>query len=62
MKTYTGYLIVEKKNHYAVHGIFHSLERAENHLKTIIPEYIKKSYFTDKTLKADSFEIIKKEK
>lgn len=31
------YAIVEKKNHLAVHGLFDVKERAENHLKNIIP-------------------------
>lgn len=52
------YKIVEKKNHLAVHGLFDSKERAERHLKEVIPVYVAKSYFMDKTLIADSFEII----
>ena len=51
------YKIVEKKHPLHVHGYFDSLERAENHLKNVIPEYVNKSYFMDKTLTADSFEI-----
>lgn len=54
------YAIVEKKNHLAVHGLFDVKERAENHLKNIIPEHIKKSYFMDKTLTVDSFEIVER--
>lgn len=51
--------IVERKNPLAVHGIFDSQDRAENHLKNVIPEYISKGYFMDKTLKADDFIILK---
>lgn len=43
----------------AVHGIFDSLERAERHLIKIIPVYVERGYFMNKSLKADSFEIIK---
>jgi len=50
--------LVEKKNHLAVHGLFSSLESAENHLKNVIPEYVEKRYFMDKTLTKDDFEII----
>jgi hypothetical protein len=50
--------IVEKRDHLAVHGIFDSRERAEHHLTQIIPLYVSWSYFMDKTLTADSFEII----
>lgn len=44
----------------AVHGIFDSLERAERHLAVNIPVYVSRGYFTDKTLTADSFEIVEK--
>jgi hypothetical protein len=50
--------LVERRNHLAVHGIFDSLERAERHLRVIVPLYLAQGYFTDKTLVADSFEII----
>ena len=50
--------IVEKKNHLAVHGLFDSMGRAKRHLNEIIPEYVRKSYFMDKTLTATDFEII----
>lgn len=52
--------LVEKKNHLAVHGLFMSRESAEKHLREKIPVYVAKSYFMDKTLKADSFEVIEK--
>lgn len=50
--------VVEKKNHKAVHGIFETYDRADNHLNNVIPDYVARSYFTDKTLTAESFEII----
>lgn len=50
--------IVEKKNENAVHGIFDSEERAQRHMNEVIPEYIRRGYFTDKTLKAGDFKII----
>ena len=53
--------IVEKKNHLAVHAIFDTMERAENHLKNIIPVYVSKSYFMDKSLSADDFMILEAE-
>ena len=49
--------IVEKENPNAVHGYFYTRERAERHLEEIIPEYVAKGYFMDKTLKANSLEI-----
>ena len=52
------YALVEKKNHLAVHGYFDSLESAKQHLEVTIPIYIQRRYFMDKTLTADSFEII----
>jgi hypothetical protein len=51
------YKIVEKKNHLAVHGLFMSRESAERHLKEVIPEYCRKGYFMDKTLKPEDFEV-----
>lgn len=50
--------IVEKNNRLAVHGLFDTEDRAENHLQNVIPEYVAKSYFMDKTLTADDFEIL----
>jgi hypothetical protein len=52
--------IVEKDNHLAVHGIFDYRERAERFLREVIPEYVKRGYFMDKTLTADSFVIVEK--
>jgi hypothetical protein len=54
------YAIVEKKNHLAVHGYFHSMERAARHLAETIPEYVARRFFMDKTLTKDDFEIIEK--
>ena len=50
--------IVEKKNHLAVHGLFDSRDRAEHHLENVVPEYVKRGYYMDKTLTKDCFEII----
>ena len=50
--------IVEKKNRHAVHGIFDSMPRAERHLNEVIPTYVQRGYFMDKTLKADDFMIL----
>lgn len=52
------YAIVEKKNHLAVHGIFDTLDRADAFLAGAVPLYVARSYFMDKTLRADSFEVI----
>ncbi len=52
--------LVEKKNHNAVHGIFDTHASAQRHLAQVIPEYVAKSYFMDKSLRADDFEIITK--
>ncbi len=52
------YYIVEKENELAVHGIFDSLLRAKNHLRYVIPKYIQKGYYEDKTLTAESFKIL----
>lgn len=50
--------IVEKRNHLALHGIFDARERAEHHLKEVIPPYVRLGYFMDKSLQATDFEII----
>src|SRR5262245_43022707 len=49
--------VVEKRNHLAVHGQFSSREAAERHLREVIPVYVARSYFMDKTLRAEDFEI-----
>ena len=53
-----AYHIIEKENPNALHGVFDSKERAERHLREVIPTYVSRKLFTDKTLKADSFEIV----
>lgn len=54
------YLIVEKQNHNAVHGIFDNEKRAQLHLLKVIPLEVKRGYFQDKSLTANSFMIIEK--
>ncbi len=51
------YAIVERNNRLAVHGLFDSLDRAERHLRDVIPTYCQRGYFMDKTLTHDSFII-----
>lgn len=51
------YKIVEKKNPLAVHGLFDTLERAERHLNEVMPKYVKRGFFMDKTLTENCFEI-----
>jgi hypothetical protein len=55
-----AYHIVEKKNPNALHGVFGNRERAEKHLRDVVPLYVSHSYFMDKTLCADSFEIVER--
>lgn len=56
-----SFAIVEKDNHLAVHGIFDYRDSAERFLKDTIPVYVAKSYYMNKTLTADSFEVIEYE-
>ena len=51
--------IIEKNNHFAVHGIFDTLERAERHLREVVPVYVARNYYMDKTLRADDFIVAK---
>jgi hypothetical protein len=50
--------LVEKSNHNRLHGLFYSKETAEKFLRETVPEYIKRGYYTDKTLTVDDFEVI----
>ena len=50
--------VVEKKNHLAVHAICETEEGARYWIEKLAPEYVRKGYFADKTLTADSFEIV----
>ena len=50
--------LIEKKNHLAVHGLFQTRQSAERHLTGNVPEYCKRGFFMDKTLKPESFTII----
>ena len=54
--------IYEKENVNALHSIFDTWERADNHLKNVIPDYVRVGYYDDKTLTKDSFEIRTMEK
>lgn len=56
-----NFLIVEKRHRNAVHGAFDSRERAVRHLEQVIPVHIAKWYFSDKSLKAEDFEIVEEE-
>lgn len=53
------YKVVEKKNNSAVHAICDSEKEALNWMQYNAPEYVRRGYFIDKTLTADSFTIIK---
>ncbi len=53
-----GIRLVEKNNHNAVHALFDNMERAKLHLREVIPTYVARGFFTDKTLTVDSFEIL----
>ena len=61
MREKEKFIIVEKKNHLQVHGYFDSREIADGFLKETIPEYVARGYFTDKTLRADDFEVTTQE-
>lgn len=52
------YRLIEKKHPLHLHGIFDDLASAERHLKETIPEYVRKGYFMDKTLRPDDFIIV----
>lgn len=54
------FALVEKVNHLAVHGLFYTRERAEEFLRLTVPEYCRKSFYMDKTLTPDSFEVIER--
>jgi len=49
--------IAERNNPLALHGLFDSRERAERHLREVIPAYVARGYFMDKTLTADDFVV-----
>lgn len=57
---YRGFLIVEKADHLAVHGMFCNLETAEKFLEIVIPEYVKRGFFMNKNLNAQDFCVIHK--
>lgn len=56
-----AFQIVQKNNHLAVHGIFNCRASAERHLKETIPVYVARGYYDDKTLTADSFEVVERD-
>lgn len=54
------FAIVEKRNHRAVHALFYTRERAEVFLREIVPTYVARGYYADKTLTAADFEVIER--
>lgn len=54
------HFLVEKRDHLAVHGLFDSRKSGERFLQNVVPEYVSKGYYMDKTLRASDFEIIEK--
>ena len=52
-----AFLIVEKNNPLAVHGIFYSRERAQNNIDTIKPGECGRGLFMDKTLTPNDFTV-----
>ncbi len=54
-----SYHIVEKKNRHALHAICSTKESAERYIKETVPMHVAKGYYTDKTLKVNSFKIVK---
>lgn len=56
-----SFVLIEKQNPLAVHGIFDTLEHAQNHLANTIPVYVSRGYFMDKSLTAESFEIVQRD-
>lgn len=52
------YKVIKKLNPLAVHALCDSLERAQHWINVLAPEYVRKGYFMDKTLTADSFTIV----
>lgn len=54
------FIMVEKTNHLAVHVIFMSRETGEQFIRDTVPGYVARGIYMDKTLSADSFEIIER--
>jgi len=54
--------LVEKKNPLALHALFDTKERAERHLREVIPDYCRRGLFMDKTLQPDDFVIVEDSK
>ena len=52
------YYIIEKNKPLHVHAHCSTLESAQYWLKVKAPEYVRRGYYMDKTLTADSFEVL----
>lgn len=50
--------VVEKRDHHAVHAIFDYRHNAECYLRDVVPLYVARGFYMDRTLKAEDFEII----
>lgn len=51
------YVMREKANPLAVHGMFDTLASAERHLSETVPSYLARGFYADKSLTIHSFEI-----
>ena len=54
------FMMVEKANPLACHGIFESRETGERHLRDTVPDYCRRGFYMDKTLTPESFEIVER--
>lgn len=53
------YKLVEKRDPQAVHGLFSSKASALRFLAETVPDYCKRGFYSDKTLKPNSFKVIR---
>ena len=49
--------MIEKKNKLAIHAIFDSKESGERFLHEVVPDYVRRGFYIDKTLTEKDFEI-----
>lgn len=49
--------VVEVENELAVHAIFDTLPRAERYMREVLPVYVERGLFTNKSLTVKDFKI-----
>lgn len=56
----TSYVVHEKGDRFAIHGIFDTLADAQSYITVSVPKLTSQGYFSDRALNVSSFDILER--